>query len=326
MWRHWLEILGWGDLTYTSIPVQLCPSGFDISGMGYARIRLNGIGKLVYSRARKTATPTVTSLKPPSLSPSVNATYGCPMRDVVFELVVLEMGKDGGRVCGRGNAQAQLHPHESPTVTKNKSPRYQNGAPRLHAEVHTCMDRAPIQRIHRPFSTYPCCTKSQPSRRQRASLPLMAMPSQGNRIVHVLLMEHIDGKDFHILVPVQKAKGICPAHILAMALNLNLGAIPRNVIVRNPRRRLRGGRLAGYRAKVVNKQQRRYLKRWLEKLRVNNGGNRPGWPTIVLHKNPRVLKDNPPRSTSVNTIFSSMYRVAPSCPAVAAEKWQHIIP
>ncbi|PBK86655.1 hypothetical protein ARMGADRAFT_533895 [Armillaria gallica] len=63
-------------------------------------------------------------------------------------------------------------------------------------------------------------------------------------------MEHIDGKDFRILVPVQKAKNVCPAHKLAvinMALNLNLDAFvrgvypldfqPRNVILRNPGRR-----------------------------------------------------------------------------------------
>ncbi len=40
-----------------------------------------------------------------------------------------------------------------------------------------------------------------------------------------ILMEHIDGKVFRILVPIQKAKDVCPAHKLAMALNLNLGAI-----------------------------------------------------------------------------------------------------
>ncbi|SJK98292.1 uncharacterized protein ARMOST_01555 [Armillaria ostoyae] len=49
--------------------------------------------------------------------------------------------------------------------------------------------------------------------------------------IHVLLMKHIHGKDFRILVPVQKAKDVCPAHKFAMALNLNLDASdfqPRN--------------------------------------------------------------------------------------------------
>ncbi len=68
--------------------------------------------------------------------------------------------------------------------------------------------------------------------------------------MHVLLMEHIDGKDLRILVPVQKTKDVCPAHKLAiinMALNLNLDTLvrgvysldfqPRNVIWRNPGRR-----------------------------------------------------------------------------------------
>ncbi len=130
-------------------------------------------------------------------------------------------------------------------------------------------------------------------------------------------MEHIDGKDFCILDPVQKAKDVCPAHKLAiinMALNLNLDTFvcgvcsldlqasalqPRDVILRNPGRHIKfcekddcpvrsevdlddvremlvglenvglGDpmkklRKLAYRAKVVNKQRRRYLKRWLE--------------------------------------------------------------
>ncbi|PBK84345.1 hypothetical protein ARMGADRAFT_1088383 [Armillaria gallica] len=73
---------------------------------------------------------------------------------------------------------------------------------------------------------------------------LMPIPSQGDKTVHVLLMGHIDGKDFRILVPVQKAKDVYPAHKLAiinMALNLKLDTFvcgvylfdfqPRNVIL-----------------------------------------------------------------------------------------------
>ncbi|KAK0437914.1 uncharacterized protein EV420DRAFT_154850 [Desarmillaria tabescens] len=141
---------------------------------------------------------------------------------------------------------------------------------------------------------------------------LMPIPSQGDRTVHVLLMEHIDGKDLRILAPVPKAKDVCAAHKLAiinMALNLNLDAFvrgvypqdfqPRNVILRRPRHcvefcdkedcpvrsevdldDVRGVlvdlekvglgdpmkklRNLGYRTKVINKQRRRYLKRWLE--------------------------------------------------------------
>ncbi|PBK61240.1 hypothetical protein ARMSODRAFT_1025763 [Armillaria solidipes] len=81
---------------------------------------------------------------------------------------------------------------------------------------------------------------------------LIPIPSQGNRTVHVLLMEHIDSKDFRILVPVEKAKDVCPAHkltIINMALHLNLDAFvrgvfpldfqPRNVILRTPGRRIK---------------------------------------------------------------------------------------
>lgn len=54
---------------------------------------------------------------------------------------------------------------------------------------------------------------------------LMPILLQGDKTMHVLLIEHIDGKDFHVLVPVQKAKDGCHAHklvIINMALNLNL--------------------------------------------------------------------------------------------------------
>ncbi|KAK0437917.1 uncharacterized protein EV420DRAFT_155007 [Desarmillaria tabescens] len=141
---------------------------------------------------------------------------------------------------------------------------------------------------------------------------LMHIPSQGNRTVHVLLMEHIDGKDLRVLVPKAKAKDVCAAHKLAiinMALNLNLDAFvrgvypqdfqPRNVILRRPQHCMefydkddcpvrsevdvddvRGVLVdlekvglgdpmkklknLSYRTKVINKQRRRYLKRWLE--------------------------------------------------------------
>ncbi|KAK0437920.1 uncharacterized protein EV420DRAFT_1586965 [Desarmillaria tabescens] len=75
----------------------------------------------------------------------------------------------------------------------------------------------------------------------------MPVPSQGNRTVHVPLMEHINGTNLRIFVPVPNAKAICDAHKLAiinMALNLNLDAFtrgvyplefqPRNVILRRP--------------------------------------------------------------------------------------------
>ncbi len=75
---------------------------------------------------------------------------------------------------------------------------------------------------------------------------LMPISSQGSGTVHVLLMEHIDGKDFRILVPVHKAKDVRPAHKLAIILSLNLDAFvrgvypldfqPQNVISRNPGR------------------------------------------------------------------------------------------
>lgn len=109
--------------------------------------------------------------------------------------------------------------------------------------------------------------------------------------MQVLLMGHIDGKDFRVLVPVHKAKDVCPAHKFAMALDLNLGALdfqPRNVIfgrriefcekddclvrsevdlddVRETLVDLENVGLADLmkelrnRAKVVNKQRRRYL-------------------------------------------------------------------
>ncbi len=109
--------------------------------------------------------------------------------------------------------------------------------------------------------------------------------------MHVLLMEHIDGKDFRILVLVHKAKDVCPAHKLAMVLGLNLDALdfqPRNVIfgrriefcekddclvrsevdlddVCETLVDLENVRLADLMKKLRNRaQRRRYLKRWLE--------------------------------------------------------------
>ncbi|KAK0431010.1 hypothetical protein EV421DRAFT_1912316 [Armillaria borealis] len=42
---------------------------------------------------------------------------------------------------------------------------------------------------------------------------LMPIPSQGDRTVHVLLMEHINGKDFRILVPVQNGLSAPECHL-----------------------------------------------------------------------------------------------------------------
>ncbi|PBK86645.1 hypothetical protein ARMGADRAFT_1066537 [Armillaria gallica] len=190
------------------------------------------------------------------------------------------------------------HLHNS-TLTENKNPQYQAGAPRLLDRLQTAIDRRlPLTSTSFPMSLderLPCSTRKlthvwtvhvpaisdltlvakifdpqiyRPflfprhirelaayhrlqdtnATRFHGHFP-MPISSQGNRTMHVLLMEHIDGKDFCILIPVQKAKDVCPAHKLAiinMALNLNLDAfvrgvypldfLLRNVILWNPGR------------------------------------------------------------------------------------------
>lgn len=50
--------------------------------------------------------------------------------------------------------------------------------------------------------------------------------------MHVFLTEHIDGKNFRILISIQRAKDVCDAHILAIInrmLELKLDAFARRV-------------------------------------------------------------------------------------------------
>ncbi len=111
-----------------------------------------------------------------------------------------------------------------------------------------------------------------------------------------------------------------------------------NVRLADPMKKL------GYRAKVVNKQRQRYLKRWYAgwRMRFNNWSNNPGCKYLVIYirailtiyhqyipacthdcgptSHSRILEVNPPRPTlhRKKRIFSSTYPEAPSC---SAESW-----